>query len=197
MPALAALVWLRVTTQMPVQECNHVCPLWVQAPLYSVSLLRISCGKANALARCRATAGARSHPGRSARAGGGRLPGRSAEAWRRPLRKAALYAFGYSARYADRLRLGPGKGGEQYCQTRSLFEEAMLVFRDPLSLSFSDPDSADEERWITLGEAATGNLLLVVHTWVDIGQDRSLVRIISARMPTRNEARQYREKPLP
>jgi len=73
----------------------------------------------------------------------------------------------------------------------------MLVFRDPLSLSFSDPDSADEERWITLGEAATGNLLLVVHTWVDIGQDRSLVRIISARMPTRNEARQYREKPLP
>jgi uncharacterized DUF497 family protein len=73
----------------------------------------------------------------------------------------------------------------------------MLVFRDPLALSFPDPDSAYEERWITLGEAATGNLLLVVHTWDEIAFDRSLVRIISARRPTRNEARQYRESRLP
>ena len=77
------------------------------------------------------------------------------------------------------------------------FEEAIMAFRDPMALSFLDLDSADEERWITLGEATTGNLLLVVHTWAEIAPDRSLVRIISARRPTRNEMRQYRENPLP
>jgi uncharacterized DUF497 family protein len=78
------------------------------------------------------------------------------------------------------------------------FEEAMTVFADPLARSILDPDStADEERWITLGQAFAGNLLLVVHAWVDISPDRSAVRIISARRPTRNETRQYREDPTP
>jgi hypothetical protein len=78
------------------------------------------------------------------------------------------------------------------------FEEAMTVFRDPLARSTLDTDhDADEERWVTLGQASTGNLVLVVHTWTEIDRDRSAVRIISARRPTRNEARQYREKPTP
>ena len=78
------------------------------------------------------------------------------------------------------------------------FEEAMTVFRDPLALSLLDEDpGAGEERWITLGTASTGNLLLVVHTWADIDADRSRVRVISARRPTRSEARQYREDSLP
>jgi uncharacterized DUF497 family protein len=78
------------------------------------------------------------------------------------------------------------------------FEEAMTVFRDPLAQSIPDPDHpAGEERWITIGEAATGNLFVVVHTWSDIDAGRSAIRIISARPPTRNEARQYRESPIP
>jgi uncharacterized DUF497 family protein len=78
------------------------------------------------------------------------------------------------------------------------FEEAMTVFRDPLGRSMLDTDhDADEERWVTLGQASTGNLLLVVHTWADINPDRGAVRIVSARRPTRNEARQYRENPMP
>ncbi len=60
------------------------------------------------------------------------------------------------------------------------FEEAMLVFDDPLSLSFHDPDSEGEERWITMGESSAGELLLVVHTWTETGADSALVRIISA-----------------
>jgi uncharacterized DUF497 family protein len=56
---------------------------------------------------------------------------------------------------------------------------------------------ADEERWVTLGQASTGHLLLVVHTWADINPDRSAVRIVSARRTTRIEARQYRESPMP
>jgi uncharacterized DUF497 family protein len=78
------------------------------------------------------------------------------------------------------------------------FEEAMTVFHDPFARSILDPDNpAGEERWITIGEASTGNLLVVVHTWVDVDADRSAIRIISARRPTRNEARQYRENPTP
>jgi uncharacterized DUF497 family protein len=73
------------------------------------------------------------------------------------------------------------------------FEEAMTVFRDPLALSILDRDTSDEARWITIGQAETGNLLVVVHTWVDMAPDHSAVRLISARRPTRNEARQYRE----
>jgi uncharacterized DUF497 family protein len=73
----------------------------------------------------------------------------------------------------------------------------MTVFRDSLARSILDRDhGAGEERWVTLGEAATGNLLVIVHTWTEIDPGRAAVRIISARRPTRNEARQYREDPL-
>jgi uncharacterized DUF497 family protein len=78
------------------------------------------------------------------------------------------------------------------------FEEALTVFHDPLARSMLDPDhGAGEERWVTMGVSAIGNLLVVVHTWAEIDADRAAVRIISARRPTRNEARQYRENPMP
>jgi len=90
----------------------------------------------------------------------------------------------------------PEKAASNAAKHGVAFEEAMIVFRDPLARSILDPDHpAGEERWITIGETTTGNLLVVVHTWVDIDADRSAVRIISARRPTRNEARQYRENP--
>lgn len=73
----------------------------------------------------------------------------------------------------------------------------MTVFRGPLALSILDPDAVGEERWITAGEAATGNRLVVVHPGAEIDADRTAVRILSARRPTRNEARQFRENLLP
>lgn len=73
------------------------------------------------------------------------------------------------------------------------FEDAMTIFRDPLALSIPDLDSEPgEERWVTVGEAADKRLLLVVHTWSETAEG-VMVRIISARRPNRNEARQYRE----
>jgi uncharacterized DUF497 family protein len=74
------------------------------------------------------------------------------------------------------------------------FGIAMSVFRDPFAATLLDEGhGADEERWITLGEAANGSLILVVHTWAQTDASRARVRIISARRPTRREARQYRE----
>jgi uncharacterized protein len=92
----------------------------------------------------------------------------------------------------------PAKAASNVGKHGVAFEDAMTVFGDPLARSILDPDGgAGEERWITLGQTTTGNLLVVVYTWADINQDRSAVRIISARRPTRNEARQYREDLIP
>jgi len=69
------------------------------------------------------------------------------------------------------------------------FEEAATVLRDPLSMTFLDPDhSIDEFRFLTIGLSSSGRIMMVAHT------DREeAVRLISARPATRNERRFYEE----
>jgi len=63
------------------------------------------------------------------------------------------------------------------------FAEAATVFDDPMFITVvDDKHSADEERYITLGLSAQGQLLLVAHT-----ERASRIRIISARRATRKE----------
>lgn len=52
-------------------------------------------------------------------------------------------------------------------------------------------NSEDEERWITLGLAGNGPLLVVSHTYQQISATEAAVRIISARSATRHEQRDY------
>ncbi len=74
------------------------------------------------------------------------------------------------------------------------FEEAMTVFNDPLNMTrFDGGHSESEERWVTLGLASGGTLLLVVHTYSTIDAQHVLIRLISARRPTKREAQQYYE----
>jgi uncharacterized protein len=74
------------------------------------------------------------------------------------------------------------------------FEAAMGVFSDPLALSLLDNESGQgEERWVTIGRNSASNLLLVVHTYMELSAERAAIRIISARRPTRREVRQYEE----
>jgi len=57
------------------------------------------------------------------------------------------------------------------------FEEASTIFGNPSSLTIPDPEhSLSEKRYITMGKAFTGKLLVVVHT--ERGDN---IRIISAR----------------
>jgi len=69
------------------------------------------------------------------------------------------------------------------------FHEAATIFEDRLAITFTDPDhSVGEERYLTFGLSRFDRLLVVSHA------DRSAkVRIISARLMTRQERRIYEE----
>jgi len=74
------------------------------------------------------------------------------------------------------------------------FEEAAEVFLDPLQLSIPDEKHSEkEERWITLGKTKKEKCCLVVHTFMVRHNDPSTIRIISARLATRHEQKQYEE----
>ena len=69
------------------------------------------------------------------------------------------------------------------------FEEATTAFRDPLSATAADPDhSLLERRFITFGLSSKGRLLQISHT-----ERGELLRIINARLATRQERKIYEE----
>ena len=66
------------------------------------------------------------------------------------------------------------------------------MFDDPLSITIPDPDHAgDEERFLIIGLSSQRNLLVVVHT---IRGEQ--IRLISARLATKQERRNYEETSL-
>lgn len=70
------------------------------------------------------------------------------------------------------------------------FNEAATVFADPLSEAFDDPEHSDNEnRLLIIGHSNTNRLLFV--SFVDKGRDT--IRIISARVVTASERKQYEE----
>jgi uncharacterized protein len=76
------------------------------------------------------------------------------------------------------------------------FRLASSVFRDPLSLTIFDEDhSEDEERWVALGRAENGAVLVVIHTIEEVGANELHVRIISARRADRDEVSDYEQVP--
>jgi uncharacterized protein len=67
------------------------------------------------------------------------------------------------------------------------FADVISVFSDDLAITLPD-ERFDEDRFITIGLDAFGRVIVVVYTWR--GQD---IRMISARLATRQERRQYEE----
>ncbi len=73
------------------------------------------------------------------------------------------------------------------------FSEALTVFGDPISVTGYDPHHADDEdRFLTMGTSLDGRLLVVSHT--DRGDS---IRIISARVATRRERKDYADGNFP
>lgn len=67
------------------------------------------------------------------------------------------------------------------------FDEAMTVFRDPLSATFDDPDhSIYELRLITVGFSERSRLVVVCHT-----EQGDAIRIFSARLATAHEKKRH------
>lgn len=70
------------------------------------------------------------------------------------------------------------------------FEDAASVFRDPLHRTVVDPGDHEEERWRTFGLVDGRALVMVVHLNRDDFGDE-VIRIISARIATRKERKDY------
>jgi uncharacterized protein len=72
------------------------------------------------------------------------------------------------------------------------FEEAKTVFDNPLAVIFDDEaHSVDEQREIIIGHSRQNRLLLIAFT-----ERSGNVRIISARLATRNEREDYEQNAL-
>ena len=70
------------------------------------------------------------------------------------------------------------------------FQEASTIFMDSLSSTISDPlHSFEEQRFVTIGESAKREVLVVVHTQRD-----TKIRIMSAREATRKERQNYESR---
>ena len=81
----------------------------------------------------------------------------------------------------------PEKAAQNILDHAVSFEEAMTAFGDPLSLTVFDHDHSDyEDRYVLLGATERSRLVVVVHT-----QRGDNLRIISARLATRQERRAY------
>ena len=76
------------------------------------------------------------------------------------------------------------------------FRLASTVLHDPLAVTVFDEEHSDfEERWVSVGQAANGQTLVVVHTFLQIDAQRIEVRLISARKADRQERQDYETAP--
>lgn len=69
------------------------------------------------------------------------------------------------------------------------FADAATVLHDEQAITLRD-DTADEERYVTIGMDALGRVLVVVYAWRD-----NRPRLISARRAKSRERKQYESKP--
>lgn len=81
------------------------------------------------------------------------------------------------------------KANENLKKHKVSFQEARTVFNDPFLATYPDPDhSKIERRFLSIGFASTGKVLVVIHT--DRGEN---IRIISCRRATKRERKAYEE----
>lgn len=89
-----------------------------------------------------------------------------------------------------RFEWDPTKASSNLKKHQVSFEEAQTVFYDDFAVQFDDDEHSEaEERFIMLGLSAHARLLVVCHCERAAGE---VIRLISARKATRNEAKFYR-----
>ena len=89
----------------------------------------------------------------------------------------------------------PAKARQNLKKHGVSFERAASIFLDPFAISiFDERHSENEDRWVSIGAGANEVLIVVIHTFRNVDSDVSLIRIISARKATKEEAHQYHER---
>ena len=79
------------------------------------------------------------------------------------------------------------KAGSNLRKHGVAFEEASTAFRDPLSITIPDSEHSEQEaRFLLIGLSLSGRLLVVSHF-----EKGDTIRVISARIATRAERREY------
>jgi len=86
----------------------------------------------------------------------------------------------------DEFEFDPAKAKANLRKHGVAFSDAEQALRDPNALTIEDPDSEDEQRFITLGMDAIGRVLVVILT-----QRGERIRIVSARKASRGEMENY------
>ncbi len=66
------------------------------------------------------------------------------------------------------------------------FSEVEPVFYDPRAISFEDPDSTEEARYVVIGLDSVGRVIVVVYNYRD-----NAIRLISARKASKAERKVY------
>lgn len=75
------------------------------------------------------------------------------------------------------------------------FTLTVSILGDPrIQTMFDEEHSGSQERWIGLGLASNGALLVVVHTWTELDPANVNVRIASARKANAAEEAVYEER---
>jgi uncharacterized protein len=82
----------------------------------------------------------------------------------------------------------PDKANSNRAEHGIDFADAIAVLEDDLAITIED-QRHEEERFITIGIDAIGQILIVVYTW-----RRDEIRLISARKADRSERQQYLEQ---
>lgn len=66
------------------------------------------------------------------------------------------------------------------------FSDVESAFYDPYAISFEDPDSKYENRFVVIGSDAISRIVVAVYAYRD-----TVIRLISARKATRSERKSY------
>jgi len=89
-----------------------------------------------------------------------------------------------------RFEWDPRKAESNLAKHGVSFEEASMVFGDPLGRIVGDPrHSIGEQRFVVLGRSERQRLLAVLFS----EREEGVIRLISARTATRSERKEYEE----
>lgn len=83
----------------------------------------------------------------------------------------------------------PAKAKANLAKHGVSFAEAVTALDDDFALTREDPDSEDEQRFMTLGMSSITNLLVVVYTY----REPNSIRIISAWRANRRQRLRYEQ----